>query len=173
MILHKRCTNKTQPTELQVFLLDRIFKEITVNTVGMLWNSLRGIYTHTNENHNLTKIGVLSQFLRIYVPIVLFRSVNVTAKVKRNYCSWLYYNETKNYLHTFPHNEKYSSRHYQKKKQLERKKCFFLKMMSNMLHWMASLMPLSKAYYQVIYIRNVSNVNGINRKLLYSKFHVF
>ena len=84
MALHKLCSYKNQASELQEFSLDRNSEEITVKTLGMLWNSLSDTFTYKvsiNSNSNFTKRNVLSQIARIYDPLRLLSPVISKAKI--------------------------------------------------------------------------------------------
>ena len=84
MTLHKWCSNQDQTSEPQEFSLDRNSHEVTVKTLGMLWNSLSDTFTYKvniNTSSNFTKRDVLSQIARIYDPLGLLGPVISKAKI--------------------------------------------------------------------------------------------
>ena len=84
MTVHKWCSNQDQTSEPQEFSLDRNSHEVTVKTLGMLWNSLSDTFTYKvniNTSSNFTKRDVLSQIARIYDPLGLLGPVISKAKI--------------------------------------------------------------------------------------------
>lgn len=71
--LHKWCTNKAQPTELQIFFLGRNSEETTIKTLEILWNTFSNTFTYKvniRANRNFTKRDVLSQIACIAFMIL-------------------------------------------------------------------------------------------------------
>lgn len=80
---YKWFTNNAQPTELQVFPFDQNSEEITVKTLGMLWNSLSGTFMYKvniSANRNFIKRNVHSQTARIYHFLGLLGTVIAKTK---------------------------------------------------------------------------------------------
>lgn len=76
MALYKWYTNKTQPTEFQIFSLDQSAEETTFKILDMLWNSSSDTFmckVNASANHDFTKINQFYQIESIYDPLSLLK----------------------------------------------------------------------------------------------------
>ena len=84
MPLNKCCSNKDQTSEPLEFSLDGNSEKKIFETLGMLWNSLSGIFTYKvsiNSNSTFTEQGVLSLIARIVDSLWLLKPAIAKAKI--------------------------------------------------------------------------------------------